>query len=166
MGFSLDSCINELNQATESISTLYFKPPGIFHNAVVHNIVNKNTEEYKSRLTKLIRDCNPKEELSLFKVDKNKKTIRRKDGRQGVFDYLSERNDKLRRNRYMGLPDEKPIIHVPKDFYLKQHNKELLGEKGKNPNGLFFDNDVGTSRVNDSGAVSYTHLDVYKRQVE
>ncbi|CCD23553.1 Spc34p NDAI_0B05200 [Naumovozyma dairenensis CBS 421] len=152
---SLDSCIREINQATESISTLYFKPPGIFHNAVVHNIVNKGSNEYKSNLTKLIRDCNPKEEVSLFKVDKVKKTIKRKDGQEGIFDYLSERNANIKRNRRIGIPGEKPIIHVPKEFYLKQHNRELTDKKRRTTNNLLFNMDNKSSKVGsvDSGSL-------------
>lgn len=136
MSETLDLCIEEINRSIDSISTLYFKPPGIFHNAVVHH--DERGGGYSSIITKLIRDCNPKEELSLFKMDKQKRIHTRKDGKRGILDYLVERDAHLRRNRHVGIPDEKPIIQVPKEFYLKQHD-EALAKKRKLVKGYAFD---------------------------
>lgn len=151
MSETLDLCIEEINRSIESISTLYFKPPGIFHNAVVHDQQGRG---YSSIITKLIRDCNPKEELSLFKMDKQERIHTRKDGKRGNLDYLVERDAHLRRNRHIGIPDEKPIIQVPKEFYLKQHD-EALAKKRKLVKGYNFDMESG---VNSSGSNVYDLL--------
>lgn len=137
MSQSVDLCIEEINRSIDSLSTLYFKPPGIFHNAVVHPDQN---EGYSSIITKLIRDCNPKEELSLFKMDKQKQVHTRKDGKRGILDYLIERDTHLKRGRRLGLPDQKPIVHVPKEFYLKQHD-QVLAKKRKAVKGFSFEVD-------------------------
>lgn len=149
MSETLDLCLEEINRSIDSISTLYFKPPGIFHNAVVHN---KEGHGYSTIITKLIRDCNPKEELSLFKVDKQKGIPTRKDGKEGVLDYLTERDVNLKRNRRVGLPDEKPIIHVPKEFYLKQHD-QALAIKRRKTNNLYFDVDTGATSLREDSNV-------------
>lgn len=137
MSLSFDLCIEEINRSIDSLSTLYFKPPGIFHNAVVHH---DESEGYSSIITKLIRDCNPKEELSLFKMDPQKRVHTRKDGRRGILDFLIERDTHLKRARHLGLPDQKPIIHVPKEFYLKQHD-QVLAKKRKTVKGFSFEVD-------------------------
>lgn len=140
MSETLDVCLEEITKSIDSINTLYFKPPGIFHNAVVHNGADQN---YSNIITKLIRDCNPREELSLFSVDPRRKIPRRKDGKEGVLDYLAERDINLKRNRRIGLPEEKPVIHVPKEFYLKQHN-QVLAAKRQKTGALFFDLDTNS----------------------
>lgn len=140
MSETLDVCLEEITKSIDSINTLYFKPPGIFHNAVVHD---GKGNSYSSIITKLIRDCNPREELSLFSVDPSRKIPRRKDGKEGVLDYLAERDINLKRNRRIGLPDEKPVIHVPKEFYLRQHDQALAAKRQKT-SALFFDMDTGT----------------------
>lgn len=139
MSQSFDVCIEEINRSVDSLSTLYFKPPGIFHNAVVHR---DESEGYSSIITKLIRDCNPKEELSLFKMDRQKQIHTRKDGKRGILDYLIDRDTQLKRARRLGLPDQRPIIHVPKEFYLKQHD-QVLAKKRKAVKGFSFEVDSG-----------------------
>lgn len=138
---SLDYCLDQLTQCASSISTLYFKPPGIFHNAIVNN----GNTSHADLITRLIRDGDPKEELSLYIIDKEG-FPRRKDGKRGVFDYLTEREGNLKRNRRIGLVDEKPIIHVSRDYYLQQHeqdtkrrktNRDLIFEDPKNEGGVF-----------------------------
>ncbi|AQZ17211.1 SPC34 (YKR037C) [Zygosaccharomyces parabailii] len=155
MSETLDVCLEEITKSIDSINTLYFKPPGIFHNAVVHD---GKGQSYSSIITKLIRDCNPREELSLFSVDPNRKIPLRKDGKEGVLDYLFERNMNLKRNRRIGLPDEKPVIHVPKEFYLKQHNQALAAKRQKT-SALFFDMDTSTGAAAGSDPGIFELLD-------
>lgn len=152
MSETLDLCIEEISRSIDSISTLYFKPPGIFHNAVVQH--DEQGGGYSSIITKLIRDCDPKEELSLFKMDKQKHIHTRKDDKKGILDFLVERDAQLRRNRHVGIPDEKPIIQVPKEFYLKQHD-EVLAKKRKLAKGYSFDVD---SNAGSSGSNVYALL--------
>lgn len=135
MSETLDLCLDEINRSIESISTLYFKPPGIFHNAVVGN---KEGQGYSNIITQLIRDCNPKEELSLFEISQKNGLPTRKDGRETIVDYLAERDINSKRNRRVGLPDSTPIVNVPKEFYLKRHD-ETLRIKRRKPNVVYFE---------------------------
>lgn len=146
MSETLDLCIEEINRSIDSISTLYFKPPGIFHNAVVRN--KDKGQGYGTIITELIRDCNPKEELSLFKINKSNGVPTRKDGKGSVVDFLAERDKNDRRNRRIGLPDPKPVVRVPKEFYLKRHDEALRSKRPKQ-NSIYFD--VESSKIpNDS----------------
>ncbi|AMD21267.1 HEL013Wp [Eremothecium sinecaudum] len=135
MSESLNYCLDQIKQSADSISTLYFKPPGIFQNALVHST---NTS-YAEIITRLIRDGDPVDELSLYKVDSEGK-LRRKDGKQGVYDHLSERASVLKRNRLLGMPEETPIAYVPKEFYLKQH--DLITKKKQRLNRDFLFDDI------------------------
>lgn len=119
MSGELDDCLDQIVQSSESISTLYFKPPGIFHNAIVPD---PNTS-YADIITRIIRDGDPQEEVSLYKVSKEG-LPKRKDDKMGVFDFLTEHEGNLKRNRRVGSPEQSPVIHVPKEFYLKQHEQE------------------------------------------
>lgn len=119
MSGDLDDCLDLIAQSSESISTLYFKPPGIFHNAIVPD----PNASYADIITKIIRDGDPREEISLYKLDKEG-LPKRKDDKMGVFDFLTEYEANLKRNRRIGSVEETPIIHVPKEFYLKQHEQE------------------------------------------
>ncbi|AET41384.1 Spc34p Ecym_8089 [Eremothecium cymbalariae DBVPG len=130
MSESLQYCLDQIKQSADSISTLYFKPPGIFQNALVHS----STTSYADIITRLIRDGDPIDELSLFSVESEGK-IRRKDGKVGVYDHLTERAASLKRNRLLGLPEETPIVRVPKEFYLRQH--DLVTKKKEKHNRDF-----------------------------
>ncbi|CCF55772.1 hypothetical protein KAFR_0A03370 [Kazachstania africana CBS 2517] len=141
MSQSLNSCINEINHAVDSLSGLKFKPPGIFHNAVIHHIVSDKDK----RITKLLRDGIEREELSLFKIDPKDGILRRRDGKEGVFDHLTERDVRARRNRRLGAIDSHPVIQIPKDFYLKQHDSELSNKRRRTKNNMFLDVDNATS---------------------
>ncbi|SCU86063.1 LADA_0D12024g1_1 [Lachancea dasiensis] len=140
MSRDLSECLNQIKQSGESISTLYFKPPGIFHNA----IVSDSSVSYADVITNIIRDGDAREEVSLYKIDQNG-LPRRKDDKIGVFDFLTEHEQNLKRNRRLGDVEQTPIIHVPKSFYLKQHEQDAArGRKqqmyvfdGLNAEGVF-----------------------------
>ncbi|CEP60045.1 Spc34p LALA0_S01e01750g [Lachancea lanzarotensis] len=119
MSGSLNDCLEQLKVSSNSIQTLYFKPPGIFHNAIVPD----PSVSYADIITNIIRDGDAQEEAPLYKIDQNK-LPRRKDDKVGVFDFLTEHEANLKRNRRLGGADEPPIIHVPKSFYLKQHEQD------------------------------------------
>lgn len=150
MSQSLNSCLNEITESLESISNRNFKHPGIFHNAVVSGML---TNGGKKEFVKLLRDGEPNEELSLFEVDPKKRTIRRRDGKEGVYDYLTEKESILKRNRRMGIEDPKPIIQIPKEFYLKQHEKVLSSKQDNTTRSTFMFNDsTNNYSNNDNGA--------------
>ncbi|SCW00199.1 LAFE_0B11628g1_1 [Lachancea fermentati] len=137
MSDSLDFSLEQISQSSNSISTLYFKPPGIFHNAIVH----EPRTSYADVITKIIRDGDPQDEVSLYKIDSSG-LPKRKDGRKGVFDYLTELEINLKRNRRLGIQDENTIIQVPKEFYLKQHAQEAKKRK-KNTGYILEDTQTG-----------------------
>lgn len=140
---SLNSCLNEIIDAAEALSNQKFKHPGIFHNAIVHHMITKRNKNF----VKLMRDVNEKEELSLFKVDPKDGILKRRDGKEGIFDFLSERDAKVNRNRRIGIQEPKPIIQIPSDFYLEQHTKELSNNRKRKSNSLMFDVTNGTSTI-------------------
>ncbi|SCV01890.1 LAME_0G19174g1_1 [Lachancea meyersii CBS 8951] len=121
MSGSLNDCLEQLKESSNSISTLYFKPPGIFHNAIVPD----PSVSYADIITNIIRDGDVQEEVPLYKIDQNK-LPRRKDDKVGVFDFLTEYEANSKRNRRMGSVEESPIIHVPKSFYLRQHEQDAI----------------------------------------
>ncbi|SCU92764.1 LAMI_0E11936g1_1 [Lachancea mirantina] len=133
MSSSLEECLDQISQSADSISTLYFKPPGIFHNAIVHD----ENKQYADVITRVIRDGDPQEETSLYKIHQNG-LPRRKDGKYGVFEYLTERERSSRRNHATDSKDEIPIIKVPREFYLKQHEQEAK-KRRKTTREFFFD---------------------------
>ncbi|GAX70779.1 essential subunit of the Dam1 complex [Saccharomyces cerevisiae] len=124
MGESLDRCIDDINRAVDSMSTLYFKPPGIFHNAILQGASNKAS--IRKDITRLIKDCNHDEAYLLFKVNPEKQSVSRRDGKEGVFDYVIKRDTDMKRNRRLGRPGEKPIIHVPKEVYLNKDRSSVI----------------------------------------
>ncbi|SCU82805.1 LANO_0B07580g1_1 [Lachancea nothofagi CBS 11611] len=128
MSGSLNDCLDQIKQSCDSISTLYFKPPGIFHNAIVPD----PSTSYADIITNIIRDGDPQEEASLYKINENK-LPRRKDDKVGVFDFLTEHEANLKRSRRLGNVEHTPIIHVPKDFYLKQHEQDALRSRKQQP---------------------------------
>lgn len=137
MSESLDYSLEQIEKSINSISTLYFKPPGIFQNSMVYS----PNKDYVDIITHLIRDGNKKDELSLYELDL-KGQPRRKDGRNGVYDYLIEREVNVKRNRSLGLPEKKPIIHIPKQFYLKQHDEQVNHKKQKTMSAFFIDTHI------------------------
>lgn len=78
-----DSILSSINESAESLKTLYFRPPGIFTNALI----------LKPDITTLLRDADV-HESSLYNVDKNGIT-ERKDGSRGVVDTLNYEFDQL-----------------------------------------------------------------------
>lgn len=139
MAQSLNSCILEITESLESISNRKFKHSGIFHNAVVGSMLSKGG---KREFVKLVRDGEPNEELSLFEVDSRKRTISRRDKKQGVYDHVIEKEARTKRSRRMGFPDSKPVIQIPKDFYLSLHEKVINGHKNNqnSRNSFIFQN--------------------------
>lgn len=133
MSLSLDECLDQVQKSIESISTLYFKPPGIFQNAVVP----AEDKAYSDVIVKLIRDGNLIEEVSLFNTD-DEGNLRRKDRKIGIHDHLLERETSLKRNRALGIPDPRPIGYIPKQFYLKQ-NDHVLKNKRKTGHEFIYD---------------------------
>ncbi|CDO96342.1 unnamed protein product [Kluyveromyces dobzhanskii CBS 2104] len=133
MSGSLDYCLEQITKSAESISTLYFKPPGIFRNAVVPG----NGKVYSDLIVKLIRDGDSIEEVSLYNTD-SEGNLRRKDGKQGIYDHLLEREATLKRNRALGIPDPRPITYIPKDFYLSQ-NDHVIRKKQKSTRDFIFE---------------------------
>lgn len=127
MAESLDRCIDDINRAVDSVSTLYFKPPGIFHNAILQGTSDKAS--LRKDITRLIKDCNHDEAYLLFKVNPDKQSVSRRDGKQGVFDYVNKRDTNMKRNRRLGKPGEKPIIHVPKEVYLNKDRLDLNNQE-------------------------------------
>lgn len=125
MSQSLNSCLTEISESLDDINNRKFRPSGIFHNAVIHGMLAKGG---KKEFVKLLRDGEPNEELSLFKVDREARTIKRRDGKSDIHSYVVDKESRLKRNRRMGLPDPKPVIQIPKDFYLAQHEKAMGGK--------------------------------------
>ncbi|KAL3228903.1 DASH complex subunit SPC34 [Nakaseomyces bracarensis] len=127
MGESMNTCLDEIKGSLESISSLYFKPPGIFHNAMIRiSDDSQSSNSLNDKIKNLIKGCDPKEESTLFQLEKKNHTLRRKDGRQALFQYLEQRDRNLKRNRRLGYPEKVPVIHVPNEFYIREHNEELL----------------------------------------
>ena len=135
MAQSLNSCLQEITESLGSISNRKFKHSGIFHNAVVGSMLSKGG---KREFVKLVRDGEPNEELSLFEVNSRKRTISSRDKKQGVYDYVIEKEERTKRSRRMGFPDPKPVIQIPKDFYLSLHEKVIDGNNNnKNSRNSF-----------------------------
>ncbi|KAL6940203.1 hypothetical protein ACO0QE_004099 [Hanseniaspora vineae] len=117
----LEQCLDKLDKHNKSISTLYFKPPGIFHNAVT--TINDDSEN----ITNLIRDVHNEEETELYSVDEHQ-TVRKDGQRIGIMDYLSTMNPNARTT---ADPANNPVITVPMEYYLKQ-NELMLESANKN----------------------------------
>ncbi|SCU91101.1 LAFA_0F01860g1_1 [Lachancea sp. 'fantastica'] len=132
MSGSLNDCLEQLKVSSNSIQTLYFKPPGIFHNAIVPD----PSVTYADIITNIIRDGDAQEEAPLYKIDQNG-LPRRRDDKVGVFDFLTEYEVNLKRNRRLGVAEESPIIHVPKSFYLKQHEQDAA--RGEQQRGFLLE---------------------------
>lgn len=138
MDQSLSGLLDDINKSTESISNQYFKPPGIFHNAIVNHLTTDSVIDF----TKILRDTKDRE-ASMFKIDKPHHLVKRKDDKEGIFDYLYQRNLRNKRNRNLGIIDTKPIIQIPKRFYLEQQRLEISNSiemeslrKFYNPNSM------------------------------
>ncbi|QHS74626.1 Spc34p [Saccharomyces paradoxus] len=164
MAESLDGCIDDINRAVDSMSTLYFKPPGIFHNAILQGASNK--ANIRKDITRLIKDCNHDEAYLLFKVNPEKQSVSRRDGKEGVFDYVNKRDTDMKRNRRLGKPGEKPIIHVPKEVYLNKDRLDLNNKRrrtattsGGGLNSFIFDTDlIGSSVISNSSSGTFKAL--------
>lgn len=115
---SLNLLLDDINKASDGLSSQYFKPPGIFHNAIVKHLTTNSVMDF----TKILRDTKDSES-SMFKIEKN--TVKRKDGKEGIFDFLTEKQLRQRRSRNLGIHDPKPIIQIPRKFYLEQQRLEL-----------------------------------------
>lgn len=151
MSQSLNSCLTEISESLEEINNRKFRPSGIFHNAVIHGMLAKGG---KKEFVKLLRDGEPNEELSLFKVDRSARTIKRRDGKSGVHSYVVDKESRLKRNRRMGLQDPKPVIQIPKEFYLAQHEKAIQDKStAVTRNSFILPNTLGDT-IQGSGAFS------------
>lgn len=162
---SLNQCLQELKESAESIDSLHFKPPGIFHNSLVYltppNNDTPNDENTPSvPFVRIIRDLSPTEETSLFKFDEKLRIPVRKDGEKGILDYLKNREANLRRSKNQRIDDDSPIIHVPRDIYLRAHNKTLPSNK-RSANAYQHNNN---SKQNDmfESSLLYDLYDKYK----
>ncbi|KAH3900646.1 Spc34p SCDLUD_003642 [Saccharomycodes ludwigii] len=111
---NLDNILNKISNHCDSISTLYFKPPGIYSNAVLNNQDDNTPDNNNDKITKLIRDADPEEEASLYDSKNNEFPIRKDGSKIGIADYLNSKS----RTRPL---NESPVIEVPKDYYLKQN---------------------------------------------
>ena len=118
MDQSLNTLLEDINKAADGLSTQYFKPPGIFHNAIVKHLTTDSVMDF----TKILRDTKDRES-SMFRVDKG--VVKRKDGKEGILDYLSERDLRQRKNRNFRILEPVPVIQIPKNFYLEQQRLEL-----------------------------------------
>lgn len=157
----MNSCLEEINGCLDSITSLYFKPPGIFHNAMIRiSKDGKETHTLNDKIKNLIKGCDPKEETTLFQLDPVTKSLRRKDGRQALFDYLDKRNLNMKRNRRLGHKDEKPVIHVPNEFYIREHDEELLrdSQRTKRFKAAGHGNDVDSNNTNNTTTALITEL--------
>lgn len=115
--------INAVNDSANSLKTLYFRPPGIFTNAIIT----------KPAITSLLRDADSHEN-ALYQVDTQGKPERR-DGTRGVVDQLNDEFDQLELQQQMveegaGVPVINEIVRpsavlVPKnvDEPAPDHNK-------------------------------------------
>lgn len=118
MDQSLNALLDDINKAADGLSAQYFKPPGIFHNAIVKHLTTDSVIDF----TKILRDTKDRES-SMFRIDKG--VVKRKDAKEGIFDYLSERESRQRKNRNLRILESVPVIQIPKNFYLEQQRLEL-----------------------------------------
>lgn len=116
---SLTSCLDDINNTIESFEKQYFKPPGIFHNALIHQMITPNVNDF----AKILRDAKV-QESSMFKVNKN--VLQRKDGKGSIFAHLGGKSLQIKRNRNLGIADNKSIIQIPRNFYIEQQENELI----------------------------------------
>ena len=79
----LQSCLESINNSANSLKTLYFRPPGIFTNALIS----------KPDITTLLRDADNYEN-TLYHVDPQGKA-ERVDGTRGVVDHLNDEFENL-----------------------------------------------------------------------
>ncbi|KAL6938000.1 hypothetical protein ACO0RG_004527 [Hanseniaspora osmophila] len=124
----LQQCLDKLDKHNKSIATLYFKPPGIYNNAV--STINDDAEN----ITSLIRDVHTEEETELYSVDEHQ-TVRKDGQRIGIMDYLSTLNSDSQTTGDMAnmtSQGSKPVITVPMEYYLKQN--ELMLESANRSN--------------------------------
>ncbi|CCK69253.1 Spc34p KNAG_0C01400 [Huiozyma naganishii CBS 8797] len=119
MDQSLEQCLGDINQSIASLRSQNFKPPGIFHNSLVHHMVSRDLGDF----AKILRDTKDQEAV-MFKLD-GKGVLRRKDGKEGVFDFLAERETKMRKIAPQHERSAKPLIQIPRKFNLEQQKKEL-----------------------------------------
>ena len=126
MSQPLDRYISDIDSALRSMNSMNFKPPRIFHNGLVRGILAKGG---KKEFIKFVRDGDPIDEVVLFRVDPTNKILRRKDGKEGIYDYLIQSENKRKRNRRMGAADPVPIVRIPRKAYLKIHEKALSGRR-------------------------------------
>lgn len=115
---SLTSCLDDINTTVESLEKQYFKPPGIFHNALIHQMITPHANDF----AKILRDAK-RQESSMFKVSKN--ILQRRDEKGSIFAYLGEQSAQIKRNRTTAT-DRKPIIKIPRNFYIEQQENELI----------------------------------------
>lgn len=95
---SLESQLKAIDRSAESLDTLYFKPPGVFSNAMLS----------KPEITTLIRDADHHEE-QLYVVNQEG-NAKRADGSKSCLDYDEEMYEGNGENTD---EPEKPIVSVP-----------------------------------------------------
>ncbi|CCE61783.1 hypothetical protein TPHA_0B01110 [Tetrapisispora phaffii CBS 4417] len=138
----LDELVAEINHSVTSISTLDFKAPGIFQNAI-----KRSNYDVNDLLERLVKDVDDERQAPLFTIDKVHKIPTRKDGKKGILDYLTERDDNLKRNRHIGLPEQLPVIHIPNDYYEKLENERNTKNRRLTRNDILLDVDAVTSSM-------------------
>lgn len=120
--------LEAINNSANSIKTLYFRPPGIFTNALIS----------KPDITTLLRDADNYEN-SLYHVDTQGKA-ERVDGTRGVVDHLNDEFENLeiqqqlasesntnQQQQYQTDFNRASVVLVPKDtgttVETSEHNK-------------------------------------------
>lgn len=112
---SLEAKLNAINGSANSLKTLYFRPPGIFTNAITGN----------HDITALLRDADAHEN-ALYHIDHQDKP-ERCDGTRGVVDRLNEDMEQVELGQLNDGGVERPsVVLVPKevpDEPLVDHNR-------------------------------------------
>lgn len=97
----LQSALASLNESSNSLKTLYFRPPGIFTNALIG----------KPDITTLLRDADAFEN-ALYQVDAQDRP-ERKDGTRGVVDQLNDDLDELQLQQLQEEADGGELVQRP-----------------------------------------------------
>jgi hypothetical protein len=119
MSSVLEATIGVINDSANSLKTLYFRPPGIFTNALIR----------KPDITTLLRDADSHEN-ALYYVDEQDKPERR-DGTRGVVDRLNDELEQLEVQQQTNedeLIQRPSVVLVPKD--IEEPNEKQDQNKG------------------------------------
>ncbi|KAH3671437.1 hypothetical protein WICMUC_004617 [Wickerhamomyces mucosus] len=101
----LSTCLKNLNETSDSIKSLYFRPPGIFTNSIIRKI----------DIITLLRDADSYEN-SLYYIDKQG-IPERKDGTRGIVDKLNEEFEEVEfQQQQRQQQRSSSVIIVPKQL--------------------------------------------------